>query len=96
MFVRYASGFVVFPGGFGTIDETVRVAHADPDGKIRQFPVMLVGRDYWRGLLDWIGDRMLAEGKISPEDMELCTLTDEPAEVRDVLQSAHRHRQGQA
>ena len=95
MFVRYASGFVVFPGGFGTMDELWEALTLIQTGKIRQFPVLLVGTDYWRGLVDWVGDRMLAEGNISPEDLELWTLTDDPAEVRDVLQSA-AHRQARA
>jgi uncharacterized protein (TIGR00730 family) len=95
MFVRYASGFVVFPGGFGTMDELWEALTLIQTDKIRQFPVLLVGTDYWRGLVDWVGDRMLAEGNISPEDLELWTLTDDPAEVRDVLQSAV-HRQARA
>jgi uncharacterized protein (TIGR00730 family) len=95
MFVRYASGFVVFPGGFGTMDELWEALTLIQTDKIRQFPVVLVGTDYWRGLVDWVGDRMLAEGNIAAEDLELWTLTDDPAEVRDVLQSAV-HRQARA
>ena len=64
MFVRYASGFVVFPGGFGTMDELLEALTLIQTDKIRQFPVVLVGTDYWRGLVDWVGDRMLAEGNI--------------------------------
>ena len=92
MFVRYASGFVVLPGGFGTLDELFESLTLIQTGKIRNFPVILVGRDYWRGLLEWIVDRPLGENKISAEDVELYTLTDDPDEVRDVLQSA-AHRQ---
>jgi len=95
MFVRYASGFVVFPGGFGTMDELWEALTLIQTDKIRQFPVVLVGTDYWRGLVDWVGDRMLSEGNIAPEDLELWTLTDDPAEVRDVLTSAV-HRQARA
>ena len=95
MFVRYASGFVVFPGGFGTMDELWEALTLIQTDKIRQFPVALVGTDYWRGLVDWVRDRMLAEGNIAAEDLELWTLTDDPAEVRDVLQSA-AHRQARA
>ncbi|MET0614181.1 MAG: TIGR00730 family Rossman fold protein [Thermoleophilaceae bacterium] len=95
MFVRYASGFVVFPGGFGTMDELWEALTLIQTDKIRQFPVALVGGDYWRGMVDWVSDRMLTEGNISPEDLELWTLTDDPAEVRDVLQSAV-HRQARA
>jgi uncharacterized protein (TIGR00730 family) len=92
MFVRYASGFVVLPGGFGTLDELFEALTLIQTEKIRNFPVILVGRDYWRGLLEWIVDRPLGEGKISAEDVQLYTLTDDPDEVRDVLQSA-THRQ---
>jgi uncharacterized protein (TIGR00730 family) len=92
MFVRYASGFVVFPGGFGTLDELFESLTLIQTGKIRDFPVVLVGRDYWQGLLDWIAARPLREEKISPEDVERYTLTDDPEEVRDILLSA-AHRQ---
>jgi uncharacterized protein (TIGR00730 family) len=92
MFVRYASGFVVFPGGFGTLDELFESLTLIQTGKIRNFPVILMGRDYWGGLLDWIVERPLGEDKISPEDVELYTLTDDPDEAREVLQSA-AHRQ---
>jgi uncharacterized protein (TIGR00730 family) len=92
MFVRYASGFVVFPGGFGTLDELFESLTLIQTGKIRNFPVILMGREYWQGLLDWIVERPLGEDKISPEDVELYTVTDDPDEAREVLQSAV-HRQ---
>jgi uncharacterized protein (TIGR00730 family) len=95
MFVRYASGFVVFPGGFGTMDELFEALTLIQTGKIVEFPVVLVGSDYWRGLVDWVGERMLADGNISPGDVDLLTLTDDPAEVRDLLTSA-AHRQARA
>src|SRR5215210_6174176 len=85
MFVRYASGFVVFPGGFGTMDELWEALTLIQTGKIHHFPVVLVGTDYWRGMVDWVSDRMVAEGNIAPADLDLWTLTDDPAEVRDVL-----------
>jgi uncharacterized protein (TIGR00730 family) len=92
MFVRYASGFVVFPGGFGTLDETFESLTLIQTGKIRHFPVVLVGTDYWRGLVAWIRERMLGEGKIAPEDVDLVTLTDEPQEVLRIVRDA-THRQ---
>jgi uncharacterized protein (TIGR00730 family) len=95
MFVRYASGFVVFPGGFGTMDELFEALTLIQTGKITEFPVVLVGSGYWRGLVDWLGERMLTEGKIAPADLELFTLTDDPFEVRDLLMSA-AHRQARA
>ena len=95
MFVRYASGFVVFPGGFGTMDELWEALTLIQTGKITEFPVVLVGTDYWRGLVDWVAERMLAERNIAPDDLELLRLTDDPAEVRDLLTSA-AHRQARA
>ena len=95
MFVRYASGFLVFPGGFGTMDELFESLTLIQTGKVRNFPVVLVGTDYWQGLVDWICERLLADGKISAGDVDLYTLTDDPDEVRDVLMSAV-HRQARA
>ncbi len=95
MFVRYASGFVVFPGGFGTLDELFESLTLIQTGKIRNFPVILVGTDYWCDLIEWMRRRVVGEGKISPGDMDLLTVTDDPAEVRDRLMSA-AHRQARA
>jgi uncharacterized protein (TIGR00730 family) len=92
MFVRYASGFVVLPGGFGTLDELFESLTLIQTGKVRNFPVILVGRDYWRGLLEWVVERPLGENKISSEDIERYTLTDDPGEIREIIQSA-AHRQ---
>jgi uncharacterized protein (TIGR00730 family) len=80
-FVRYSVGFVVFPGGFGTLDELFEALTLAQTGKTRHFPVVLVGTDYWGGLIDWIRERMLGEGKISPYDMHLFEVTDDPHEV---------------
>jgi uncharacterized protein (TIGR00730 family) len=92
MFVRYASGFVVFPGGFGTLDEMFESLTLIQTGKVRHFPVLLVGRDYWSGLVDWVRERLLGERKISPEDIDLMRVTDDPDEVLRALQAA-AHRQ---
>ena len=95
MFVRYASGFVVFPGGYGTMDELFEALTLTQTGKITEFPVILVGSGYWSGLVDWLRERMLGEGNISPDDLELFSVVDEPTEVRELLMSA-AHRQARA
>jgi uncharacterized protein (TIGR00730 family) len=92
MFVRYASSFVVFPGGFGTLDELFEALTLIQTGKIRDFPVILVVRRYWSGLVDWMRERLEGEAKISPGDLDLFQVTDEPAEVLELVQQAV-HRQ---
>jgi uncharacterized protein (TIGR00730 family) len=80
-FVRYAIGFVVLPGGFGTLDELFEAMTLSQTDKIRHFPIVLVGSEYWGGLVDWIRARVLEEGKISPEDLDLITVCDDPHEA---------------
>jgi uncharacterized protein (TIGR00730 family) len=80
-FVRYSVGFVVFPGGFGTLDELFEALTLSQTGKTRHFPVVLVGSDYWSGLIEWMRGRVLAEGKIAPHDLGLIEVVDEPREV---------------
>ena len=90
MFVRYACAFVVFPGGFGTLDELFEALTLIQTGKIRHFPVVLVDRSYWQGLIDWSRDRLLAEGKIAPEDLELMRSSDDPAEIVEIVRARRR------
>ena len=91
MFVRYASAFVVFPGGFGTFDELFEAATLRQTEKIRDFPIVLFGAAYWRGLVDWLRDPVLAEGKIAAEDVEMLEVTDDPARVLELVRAvAHR------
>ena len=71
MFVRYACGFVVFPGGFGTLDELFEALTLIQTGKVGHFPLVLAGSGYWQGLSDWIRERLLGEGKIAPADLDL-------------------------
>jgi uncharacterized protein (TIGR00730 family) len=80
-FVRYSIGFVVFPGGFGTLDELFEALTLTQTGKTRHFPIVLVDSDYWAGLVDWVRERVLAEGKIGPLDMDLVQVVDDPHEV---------------
>jgi uncharacterized protein (TIGR00730 family) len=83
MFVKYACGFVIFPGGFGTMDELFEALTLIQTNKVMDFPVVLFGSAYWRGLVDWVRDTMAPGGKIAAEDLDLMFLTDDPAEVRD-------------
>ena len=92
MFVRYASAFIVFPGGFGTLDELFEALTLIQTEKIRFFPVLLIGTDYWGGLVDWMRKRLVGEGMISASDLDLFRVTDDPAEVLEVVGSA-AHRQ---
>jgi uncharacterized protein (TIGR00730 family) len=77
MFVKYAQAFVVLPGGFGTMDELFEALTLVQTGKVTRFPVVLMGTDYWCGLLDWMKDRMTAEGRIGPTDLDLLFVTDD-------------------
>jgi uncharacterized protein (TIGR00730 family) len=88
MFVRYASAFVVLPGGFGTLDELFEVLTLIQTRKVRYFPVILMRHDYWKGLLDWMHDVVLGEGKIGVQDTALLRVTDDPEEVVDIVSAA--------
>jgi uncharacterized protein (TIGR00730 family) len=81
MFVKAAEGFVVFPGGFGTADELFESLTLIQTGKVEHFPVVLFGSEYWKPLLDWIRDSALPQGTISPEDLNLLTVTDDPKDA---------------
>ncbi|MGB3544601.1 TIGR00730 family Rossman fold protein [Rubrivirga sp.] len=85
MFVKYAQGYVVLPGGFGTMDELFESLTLIQTQKAATFPVVLMGTSYWKGLLDWIQDTLLEGGFISAGDPDLVTLTDDPAEAADLI-----------
>ena len=89
MFVKYSQAFVVLPGGFGTLDELFEAITLVQTKKITRFPIVLVGTEFWGGLLDWVRNVMLPAGKISAEDLDLVHLTDDPAEVVQVVVDAH-------
>ena len=85
MFVKYSTAFVVFPGGFGTLDELFEALTLIQTGKVKYFPVLLFGSEYWGGLAGWIRERVAEERKINPEDLRLFTVTDDPQEVVDLI-----------
>jgi len=90
MFSKYAQGFVVLPGGFGTLDELFEALTLIQTGKASRFPVVLLGRDFWSGLVSWITERLAADGKISPEDTDLFSLTDDPKEAVRIIDDFYR------
>jgi uncharacterized protein (TIGR00730 family) len=92
MFVRYATAFVVMPGGFGTLDELFEALVLEQVDKIRDFPIVLVGTEFWGGLLAWVSDRLVADGVIDADDPELLRVTDDPEEVVRIVCAA-RDRQ---
>ena len=81
MFVKYAEAFVVFPGGFGTLDELFEALTLVQTGKILHFPIVLMGSEFWAGLLDWLRERVGAEAKVSPDDLDLVWVLDDPDEA---------------
>ena len=85
MFVKYSLAFVIFPGGFGTLDELFEALTLIQTKKIRNFPIVLYGRDYWSGMLDWLRDVVLSDGKIGTNDMQMFHITDSPAEVVEIV-----------
>jgi uncharacterized protein (TIGR00730 family) len=89
MFVKYSDAFVIFPGGFGTLDELFEALTLIQTGKISHFPVVLFGKEYWRGMYDWCRDQLLASGKISAPDLELLQLTDDPEEAAEMITAVH-------
>jgi uncharacterized protein (TIGR00730 family) len=104
MFVKYAVAYVIFPGGFGTMDELFEALTLIQTKKIRGFPVVLVGREYWSGLIDWMKNTLLAANNINKEDLELMHIVDEPEEVcaiinrryKDRLSGVHKDRRNKA
>lgn len=91
MFVKYAMAYVIFPGGFGTMDELFEALTLIQTGKIRRFPVVLYGSDYWSGLVGWMKSTMLPEGCIDEGDFELFAIVDDPLEVVRIIKSFCEH-----
>ncbi len=93
MFVKYSQGFVVLPGGIGTLDELFEAITLVQTGKITSFPIVLLGRSYWSGLVDWLRDTLLAQGKVSSRDLELFMLTDDVDEAVAAMVRARHERE---
>jgi uncharacterized protein (TIGR00730 family) len=96
MFVKYADGFVILPGGFGTMDELFEALTLIQTGKIEHFPVVLVGKSFYSGLIDWIKAQLAAERMISPSDLDLMVVTDDTEEVVRIMKEGSRLRQAAA
>jgi uncharacterized protein (TIGR00730 family) len=92
MFVKYAQGFVVMPGGFGTFDEVFEALTLVQTRKVTSFPIVLMGSSYWRGLIDWLRDTVLEDGKINEVDLDLLQVTDDVDEAVKIMVEAGRHR----
>jgi uncharacterized protein (TIGR00730 family) len=92
MFVKYADAFVIYPGGFGTLDELFEALTLIQTRKVQDFPVILMGTDYWRGLLDWIRGPLLAEAAVTQDDMDLLRVSDDPVEACDIIDAYVRSR----
>ena len=90
MFVKYSQGFVVMPGGFGTLDELFEAMTLIQTNKIHTFPIILVGTEFWSGLLDWIKSTMLEAGNISAHDMDLIRLVDTEDEVVEIIDAFYK------
>ena len=85
MFVKYAKAFVIMPGGFGTLDELFESLNLIQTGRIGKFPVILMGKEYWQGMLEWIKNTVLESGTVSKEDLAIFKVTDEPKEVVKII-----------
>jgi uncharacterized protein (TIGR00730 family) len=92
MFVKYSQAFVVLPGGFGTMDELFEALTLVQTRKVTSFPVILFGSEYWRGLVDWLKDTMLAGGKVSSADLDLIRISDDTDEVVQIVRDSQAAR----
>jgi uncharacterized protein (TIGR00730 family) len=92
MFVKYALAFIVFPGGYGTLDELFEALTLIQTGKVHHFPIVLFGATYWSGLCDWLRDRVASEGKIHTTDLDLFHVTDSPGDAVAMIRTAREQR----
>jgi len=92
MFVKYATAFIVFPGGYGTLDELFEALTLIQTGKVKHFPVILMGKDYWSGMAEWLNRTVAAEGKVDARDLLLYRVTDDPAEATRIVIEARNEK----
>ena len=85
MFMKYSQGYIVLPGGFGTLDELFEAITLIQTHKLVSFPIVMVSKKYWEGLINWVKEHLLEEGKISPEDLDIFSLVDTPAEAVEII-----------
>ncbi len=90
MFVKYAHGFIVMPGGFGTFDEFFEAMTLIQTKKTQAFPVVLMGSEYWKGLIEWIKTTVVQEKMIAPEDLNIFTVTDDPVEAASIIDKFYK------
>lgn len=93
MFVKYSVGYVITPGGFGTMDEFFEALTLMQTGKVRQFPIVMFGKDYWDGLIKWMKDTLISTGTINKEDLNLFTITNDPEEVVRIIEENYKRQQ---
>jgi len=93
MFMKYSEGFVLFPGGFGTLDELFEALTLIQTGKIQRFPIVLFGVEYWAGMIDWMRRRLVDEAKIEPGDLDLMTVTDSPQAACELILESYQRRE---
>jgi len=95
MFVKYSCGFITLPGGFGTLDELFEALTLVQTQKVTSFPVVLLGSEFWGGLIDWIKSQLLGTGKIAAQDLDLITVADDPDEAVRIIVESDRARSRQ-
>jgi uncharacterized protein (TIGR00730 family) len=94
MFIKYAIAYIIFPGGFGTMDELFEALTLSQTKRIQSFPILLYGTDYWRGLIDWMKTTLVKKGAVRREDLSLFTLVDTPGDARILINDHYRAREG--
>ena len=92
MFVKYATAFIVFPGGYGTLDELFEALTLIQTGKVKHFPVILMGKDYWSGMAEWLNRTVASQGKVDARDLLLFRVTDDPAEATRIVIEARNQK----